>query len=237
MKKLIAIILFLASIQTLIAQTKNFLDIPYIETQASADTMVVPDRIYINILISEKDTKGKISVETLEKKMADKLTAIGIDIEKQLALTDIFSNYMNYFLKDQDILKAKIYILEVYDAQTAGKVIVGLESEGISNVKLVKLEYSRIEEIKQELRSRAITKARHNALAMTLPLDQKVGPAIYISDYDLGGYTNEHLTGRTAGVMIRGLKSLESKDSYESIAVEFEKIKIEVTINAKFKIE
>ncbi|MFT7250898.1 MAG: lysozyme, partial [Flavobacterium sp.] len=44
------------------AQTKNFIDLPYIETSAKVDTLVVPDKIYLNIMITEKDTKGKISV-------------------------------------------------------------------------------------------------------------------------------------------------------------------------------
>ncbi len=36
-------------------QTKNFIDQPFIETTAQVDTLVTPDRIYLNILILEKD--------------------------------------------------------------------------------------------------------------------------------------------------------------------------------------
>ena len=41
------------------SQTKNFIDQAYVETNAQVDTLVIPDRIYLNILILEKDTKRK----------------------------------------------------------------------------------------------------------------------------------------------------------------------------------
>ncbi|TFG76885.1 MAG: SIMPL domain-containing protein, partial [Flavobacteriales bacterium] len=102
------------------------------ETNALVDTLVVPDRIYLSILITEADTKGKTSVEELENKMAAQLKALGIDTKKQLTLADVASNFKNYFLKKTDVLKSKAYTLLVYDAQTAGKVIVGLEAINIA---------------------------------------------------------------------------------------------------------
>ena len=57
----------------LIAQSKSFLDVPYLETSARVDTLVTPDRIYLNITIQEKDSRGRRSVEEQENKMAQKL--------------------------------------------------------------------------------------------------------------------------------------------------------------------
>ena len=51
-------------------------------------------------------------------------------------------------------------MLEVYDALTAGKVLIGLESKGISNVRLIKTAYSDIENLKLKLKSKAILKAK-----------------------------------------------------------------------------
>ena len=48
---------------------KNFLDQPYIEVAASADTLVVPDRIYVSITLNEDDSKNKKSVEEQEKQL------------------------------------------------------------------------------------------------------------------------------------------------------------------------
>ena len=45
------------------AQTKNFIDQPYLETSARVDTLVTPDRIYLQITLQESDTKGRTSLE------------------------------------------------------------------------------------------------------------------------------------------------------------------------------
>ena len=205
MKHLKILILSLIFVTTLsFSQTKNFIDLPYIETSAKVDTLVVPDRIYLTIILTEKDTKGKISLESLEQKMADKLTSIGIDLSKQLVTFDLSSNFKKYFLKQQDILKAKSYSLLVYDGKTAMKVIVDLESENISNVSLEKTEYSKIEQLQLELKTKAILKAKQNALSMANPLNQKVGNAIFISDFN---DMPDALQGRMAGIRIRGISS------------------------------
>ena len=233
MKKIFLTILVLTFAKTF-SQTKNFIDQPYIETSAKVDTLVIPDRIYLNISITEKDTKGKISVEELETKMNEKLKSLGIITEKQLTLNDLSSNYKKYFLKQQDILKNKNYTLLVYNAKIAGRVIVALEEIEISNVILEKTEYSKAEEMIMTLKSEAILKAKNQAIAMTKPLNQKVGNAIYISDFS--NIVNM-LSGRVAGIQIRGARSLEEKDKSEPINIEFEKIKIETEVKATFKLE
>ncbi|PKP14636.1 MAG: SIMPL domain-containing protein [Bacteroidetes bacterium HGW-Bacteroidetes-23] len=233
--KYLKILILILVFNSAYSQNKNFIDLPFIETSAKVDTLVIPDRIYLTIIISENDTKGKVSVEELEKKMADRLTNIGIDINKQLFLNDLSSNFKKYFLKRKDIVKAKSYTLLVYDAKTAGKIIVELENENISSVFLEKTEYSKIEELKLELKSKAILKAKNNAISMTKPLGQKVGIAIFISDFN--NVVNQ-LSGNVSGIQIRGINSLKEKEyKYESIDIEFQKIKVETELNAKFKLE
>ena len=46
---------------------KNFIDQPYIEVTGKAELEVVPDEIYLTIVIDEKDNKAKQSLEELEK--------------------------------------------------------------------------------------------------------------------------------------------------------------------------
>ena len=224
------IALLLITSLTSYGQSKNFIDQPYLETTARVDTLVIPDRIYLSILITEADTKGKTSVEKLENKMADKLKTLGIDIEKQLTLTDLGSNFKKYFLRKVDVQKDKEYTLLVHDALTAGKVLMGLESIGISNVNLTKTEYSGLEKLKINLRQRAVVAAKIQGEAMVVPLDQKLGHALFISDLNTG--VQNRMTDR----MVRVQMSKES-DVDQPIEIEFEKIKIESTVNVKFAIQ
>ncbi len=235
MKKIeLLIIIALLSLKAF-SQEKNFIDQPYIETIAVVDTLVVPDRIYLSILITEKDTKGKTSVEELEKRMNTKLISLGIDTKKQLTLSDVTSNFKKYFLKTKDILKNKTYTLLVYNAETAGKVIAGLESIEISNVYLNKTEYSKLEHLKIELKQKAVFKGKKQAESMLIPLNQNVGKVLYISDMN-SNITTDVLQGRATGIRIRGYSSYR-KQEYESIDIEFEKIKIVSSVTIKFRIE
>lgn len=215
------------------AQTKNFIDQPFIETRAKVDTLVTPDKIYLTIIITEKDTKGKTSVEELENLMAKKLISLGVDLDKQLSLSDVSSNFKKYFLKRQDILKSKSFTLIVYNGLMAGKVMVALESNNISNVYLEKMEYSKMNELELILKGRAIKKAHKNASIMSNPLNQQVGKALFISD--LGNNMN-YYNAKSNKIRIRGVSAMND-ESFNPIDIDFEKIKVESQVLVKFKLE
>ena len=233
MKKFALLALLLIGTKS-ISQSKNFIDLPYIETTAKVDTLVIPDRIYLNISITEKDTKGKTSVEELESRMNDKFKSLGINVETQLTLNDLSSNYKKYILKQQDILKTKNYTLVLYDAKISGKVLIALEEIEISNVILEKTAYSKEDEMYLILKSKAIEKAKKQAIAMTKPLNQKVGNAIFISD--VNNNIIRGIPGANAGVIFRA-KSISSNDEFIPADIEFAKIKIETSLNVNFKLE
>ena len=233
MKNLFTIIA-LCIVSFVFSQTKNFIDQPYLETSAKADTLVIPDRIYLDILISEKDTKDKKSIEELEILMEEKLKSIGIDTKKQLTLNDLASNFKKYFLKNTDILKTKSYSLIVYDAKTAGRVIYELENSEISNVKLIKTEHSKAEEIILDLKAKAVIKAKNKAILITKALNQKLGTAIFISDLENNIYNSN--SGDVEGIVVMGYSAREKKE-LKPIDIEFKKIKFETNITVKFKLE
>lgn len=232
MKKNWIIVLALIITSITFSQTKNYIDQPYLETNAKVDTLVVPDQIYLNIFIAEKDSKGKVGIEEQENNMAQILKSLDIDLEKQLSLGDMSSNFKKYFLKQKDILKSKSFTLIVYDAVTAGEVMLALEKNNISNVSIEKTAYSKIEELRLALKVKAIKKAKLNAESLTEPLGQKVGKAIYISD--LGNNNNNYY--RSSNIQIRGMSSVKEAD-FKPIDVEFEKIKVESNISVKFILE
>lgn len=215
-------------------QSKNFIDQHYLETTAKVDTLIKPDIIYLDILIREKDEKNKISVEELENNMAEKLKILGIDVQKQLILSDLSSNFKKYFIKQKDIMKSKAYKLKVFDAQTAGKVIVGLEDIGISNVSLDKTEYSKIEELKLKLKSKAVAKAKMQAEYLIAPLNQKITKALFITDTYFQSY---NYNGELDEIVVIGFSGKRMKQDYQPIDIEFKPIKVEAEVSIKFGIE
>lgn len=233
MKKIAQIFILITSV-SLFSQEKNFIDKPYIEVEGKADTLVTPNRIYIDVLITEKDTKGKKSVEDLEKEMFIKLQAIGVDIKKDVSMKDMLSTFKKYFLKSTDIQKSKSYSILVYDATQTTKVFIGLEEIGISNVNIEKTEHSESQNIQLKINSKAIKNAKATAESYLNPLNQKVGKAIFIGHIT----TTNMLQGSVSGVRIRGYSSSYETESKGYISpIEFEKIKISSDVGVRFSIE
>lgn len=226
--------IFFLSAGKIYCQEKNFIDKPYLEVQGKADTLVTPDRIYIDVLISEKDVKGKKSVEELENDMLTKLKSLGIDVDKNVAMQDMMSNYKKFFLKQTDIQKSKSYSILVYDAKTTAKVFIGLEEVGLSNVRIDKLEHSDEKKLQLLMNSKAIENAKANAISFTKPLGQTVGKAIFIGNvYDIRNRrSNTELSMRLG---ISAQKSYNAEDYNTNI--EFEKITISSEIGVRFALE
>jgi len=212
------------------AQTKNFLDVPYLETSARVDTLVAPDKIYLSITIQEKDFKGRKSVEEQENKMAQRLEGLGIDIDQQLTIKDLASNYKKYFLRSKEVLKSKQYSLLVYDGLTAGKVMAALEDLDIANTYLEKAEYSKMDELELKLKTRAVKKAQRKAEALTKPLGQRVGVAIHMVD----GYSSPAPVARAPNIRMKAM-AMEMAEP-EPLDIDFEKIRFESSVNIKFKL-
>lgn len=227
MKQINLTLFFIALVFAGQAQMKSFIDQPYVEVAGNADTLVTPDEIYIKINISEKDTKNKTSVEELERKMFDALKAMGIDVEKNLTTSDLSSNFKTYFLKSKDIMKSKDYMLKVKDAVTATKVFIKLEDLGISNSSIDHVDYSKMEEMKNIMRTKAIENAKSRAIALTKPLQQGIGPAIFISDNEV--YPIRPLAREAK------LNLYQASDAAEALPqIDFEKIEVSSNVNAKF---
>ncbi|WP_394906434.1 SIMPL domain-containing protein [uncultured Mesonia sp.] len=234
MNKALIILGIILTSQVVNGQTKNFIDQPFLETIAKVDTLIKPDIIYLDILIREKDERNRISVEEMEEKMIQKLKSLGIDTKNQLTLSDLASNFKKYFLKQKDIMKDKAYELKVFNSQTAGKIIVGLEEIGISNVNLDRTEYSKMKELKLDLKSKAVKKAKIQADFLLKPLNQQVTRAIHITDKSYGGYNS--FNGELQEVVVMGYSS-KRKQEYVPPAIEFKPIKVESEVNIKFAIE
>lgn len=228
MKKIKLTVLFISIFFATNAQVKSFIDQPYVEVAGNADTMVTPDEIYIKINISESDTKNKTSVEELERKMYDALKSMGIDVEKNLTTSDISSNFKNYFLRGKNVLKSKEYMLKVKDAVTASKVFIKLEDLGISNSTIDHVDYSNMEGMRNLMRTKAIENAKARAIALTKPLQQGIGPAIFISDNEI--YPIRPLA-REAKINLYEASSAADQDLPK---IDFEKIEVSSNVSVKF---
>lgn len=161
---------------------KNFIDQPYIEITGTAEQEIVPDMIYLKIDLSENDSKGRVSIEDQESKMKAALTAIGIDVQKDLKVGDFSSVYIKYAFREKTIITSKQYTLLVHDAEIAGKAVKALGDNDISNVSVAGVDHSQMQQKRFELRLEAVKSAKAKAEAIAETLGQKAGKALYVAE-------------------------------------------------------
>ena len=56
----------------------------YIQVNGRAEKEIMPDEFYLSVIINERDSKGKISVESQQRDMIAALKRLGVNVEKQL---------------------------------------------------------------------------------------------------------------------------------------------------------
>lgn len=161
---------------------KNFIDQNYIEVAGKAELNIIPDLIYLKIILSEKDNKNKQSLEEIEKSMINSLTTMGIDINKDLSIMDFASNFKLFLLGKTDIILTKEYQLVVHDTKVLQRVFLEFQKLGISNVNIDKLDHSKIEQFRKDVKVNAIKAAKEKAEYLASALNQTIGKAIYIQE-------------------------------------------------------
>ncbi|MBT29241.1 MAG: SIMPL domain-containing protein [Thalassobius sp.] len=235
MKKLFVFITLLLIQLTAFSQTtgKNFIDENYIEVKGKAEMEVVPDEIYLKVLISEKDTKDKVSLEEQEKAMIKELKNLGIDVEKNVSVIDLSSNFQSYWLKKTDIINGKEYQIKVKDATTAGKIFKAMENINISNMFVDHVAHSEIEKFRREVKVAAIKAAKEKASDLANAIDQQVGRALYIEEIPNYNINQNFRRAEVSNIAITGMSFSNATEPQ----IDFEKIKLEYEILARFKLE
>lgn len=214
--------------------SKNFIDQNYIEVHGKAEKEITPDQIFLKIVVNEQDSKGKQSLEELEKAMIEKLIGIGIDVEKDLVIKDMASNFKNYWIKNKDIFSMKEYQVECKDARTAGLVFQNLEVLGISNISIERIDHSELERFREEVKVAAIKAGKKKAEALAGAIDQSIGKAIYIQELE-----HQLYRARNSNVQMSAMAVMEVSDTESAPLpdIEFEKIKLEYTIRVSFELK
>jgi len=212
---------------------------PYIEVTGTAEQEVIPDEIYIGIVIREKYvSKVKVTIEEQEEKLKNAVKSLGIDLTN-LFLSDANADYVKVYWWTKDVLTKKNYTLKVSDATTVGKVFKELEKLEITNANISRVNHSKLDSLRKAVKILAIKAAKDKADYLLTAIGEQTGKPLVIKE-------NEILPNRTlASVNVRGSRSSETgyyvdgmkMESDDNNEIQFQKIKIQTSIYVKFSIK
>lgn len=225
-------IIFLAAVALMalpaMAQTQEAYP-SYIQVNGYAEREITPDEFYLSVTINERDSKGKISVESQQRDMISKLKTLGVDVEKQLKVANLSSEF---FKKNTSVASAS-YQLKLNSAAQVSKVWQALDGLGISNVSIQKVANSKMEQFKAEVRVEAMKNAKQTAQSLAQAVGQSVGKCFYVYD------SNSNYTPAFYGEMVvaRSMKANDAAGAPAEDPLDFKTIKLQYNVQTKFVLE
>lgn len=215
--------------------TKNFIDQNYMEVTGAAEKEIIPDRIYLHIRIDEKNNNGARSIEKQEEMMLKKLKAEGVDVEKDLSVISFSSTYIRFFLKKNDVKKAKEYELILRSSEKLAPVFAALDKLEIASASIAKLDHSQMMLFKKETQILAVKAAKNKALNYAEALNEKIGKTLYIQELNTGIDANFSQANVLNEVVLAKTKYTGSSGKYQNI--QLQKIRLSANVLARFAIQ
>ena len=202
----------------------------YIQVNVRAEREIAPDEFYLQIVINERDSKGKVSVESQQRDMIAALKRLGVNVEKQLKVANLSSEF---FKKNTSVATAK-YQLQLGSSAEVGKVWQALDGLGISNVSILKVSHSQLERYKSEVRVEAMRNAKQNAATLAEAIGQTIGKCFYV--YDSNNDVMPVFYNNMA--VMRSAKAFDAAEAAaEEEPLDFKTIKLQYSVQAKFVLE
>ncbi len=210
---------------------------PYIEVTGTAKKEIVPDEIYIAIIIHERYVnKEKISIEEQETKLKNAIKSLGLDLA-DLSLSDANADYVKIRWQKKEVLTKKDYTLKVSNATLVGLVFAELEKLEITDAYISKVDHSKMDNLKKEVKIEAIKAAKEKADYLLAAISEQTGKPLVIVENEISpvyGMENVNVRGSRDMLYVDGVK-VKSED--DDNAIQFQKIKIQSSIYVKFSIK
>ncbi|MEG2366407.1 MAG: SIMPL domain-containing protein [Alistipes sp.] len=228
MRKLIFAVAIVLLTMPAMAQTAEKFP-SYVQVNGRAEKEITPDEFYLSIVINERDSKGKITVEQQQKEMTAALRRLNIDVEKQLTMANMSSEL---FRRNNAVATAK-YQLLLHTSAEVTKVYNVLNDLGISNISILRVSHSKLDQYKTEVRVAAMQNAKQNASTLAAAVGQKIGLCFYIydSNYDATPSFYDNMS------VMRSKAMNDSTESATEEPLEFKTMKLDYNIQAKFVLE
>jgi uncharacterized protein len=210
-------------------------DLPYIEVSGTAEKEVVPDEIYLRIVIRERYAgKTKVTLEEQEEKLRNLVKTLGIP-PANLYLADANADYVKVRWQKKDVLTQKDYTLKVTDAATVGRVFQELEKLEITDAAVGRVSHSQLESLRREVKIAAIKAARDKAEYLLTAIGEHAGKPLEVQEQEVR--PSYGFGAAESNTVSTGLRYQSAGSSANDDELKFQKVRIQSTIYVKFAIK
>ncbi len=201
-----------------------------IEVSGIAEKEVTPDIINVSISLQEYlNGKTKVTIDQLESQLENAVKEAGI-AKEDFTINNV-SAWNNTYNKKKtpDFLASKQYSIRFRDLNKYDQILSKIDPKGIQSTNIDSYDYSKIAELKRDLKIQALLAAKEKATYLLNSINDKVGDAISITEVDNSNFP-------TPRPMMFANKAMVANAAPAESDIDFKKIKLSFQINAVFEI-
>lgn len=227
MKKLLILAALTISAYTASAQNVDLRR--KIEVSGTAEQEVTPDIINVSISLQEYlDGKKKVTIDVLEKQLEAAVREAGI-AKEDFTVNNLWA-YNNTYQKKKnpDFMASKQFGIKFKDLNKFNQILAKVDPKGIQSTNIDSYDYSKADQLKNELKLKALLAAKAKATYLVQGLGETLGHVLNISESDMSNYPQPRAV--MFKTMAADVRAVPESD------IDFKKIKLSFQINAVFEI-
>lgn len=203
-----------------------------IEVTGTAEQEITPDIIYVSLSLKEyMDGKTHIGIDQLERQLQKALADAGV-AKEDFTISNVSGYNYTQKKKNPDFLASKQYRLKLHDLNRYNQIISELDPKGIQSTGIESYDYSKITELKRDLKIKALQAAKDKATYLLGSIGEHAGSALDIQEID--NETFPQPVYRTNMMMAKANYAADATP--ESQDIDVKTIKLSYQMHATFEI-
>lgn len=220
------------------AQERN----PYprtITVSGSAETEVKPDEIYVQVDLKEYEKKGagKIGIEKIRQEFLAAVRSLGIP--------DTAVNIVGYGgyngnpwwrkkQKKEELYASITYLVKLRNSAQVDQLVDKLDDNATQNFFIQRTAYSKMEELKKNLKIQAVQAAKEKAGYLASAINESVGVAVTINEPN--EYFQPYYNVANRAVAMKSAV-MDQESAPEEQQADFKKLKIKYDVTVVFSLK
>lgn len=213
-----------------------------ISVSGSAEMKIIPDQIFVNVVLREYQKKGE-NKKDIDNLKLDFLSACkSADIADSVISIVSYTGYNNYFWlrkkkKSPDLFASITYQVKFSASKQMDDLVDKLDDEATQSFDIVNTSHSKMTEFRRQLKIQAVIAAKEKAIYLTEAINENLGSAITVKEPEEHSYISIRGSNTVSQVNVSNAYYKPSLNNDKSIEVDFKSIKLRYVVDVVFALQ
>lgn len=213
-----------------------------ISVNGSAEMEVIPDQIFVNIVLREyqKKNEPKKDLEALKAGFIESCKTIGLP-DSVISISS-YTGFNNYYRlrkdrhKTPDLFASITYQVKFSNSKQMDDLIEKLDDQATQSFDIAYTSHSRMPEFRKILKIQAVKAAKDKGIYLTEAIGEKLGPAITVREPEEFETSNSR-SNTMYSQRVVNVSNAVAYSTDKSVEVDFKKIKLRYDVDVVFALQ